>query len=79
MKKNVEMLSSQKCSSVLTLERTESRDQHAFYENQNTEYKAIILCKQVTKYSYFQKQAFKSFFVSLSNNKNKWQVAILIK
>lgn len=64
MKKKVEILSSQKSSSVLTLERTESRDQNAFYENQNTESKAIILYKQVTKYSYFQKQAFKSFFVS---------------
>ena len=64
MRKKVEILSSQKSSSVLTLERTESRDQNAFYENQNTESKAIILCKQVTKYSYFQKQAFKSFFVS---------------
>lgn len=37
MKKKVEMLSSQKCSSVLTLERIESRDQNAFYKNQNTE------------------------------------------
>ena len=45
MKKKVEMLFSQKCSSVLTLEKTESRGQNAFYENQNTEYKAIILCK----------------------------------
>ena len=39
MKKKVEILSSQKSSSVLTLERTESRDQNAFYENQNTESK----------------------------------------
>ena len=42
MKKKVEILSSQKSSSVLTLERTESRDQNAFYENQNTESKAVL-------------------------------------
>lgn len=41
----VEMLFSQKCSSVLTLEKTESRGVKCFYENQNTEHKAIILCK----------------------------------
>ena len=39
MKKKAEILSSQKCSSVLTLERTESRDQKSFYKNQNPKYR----------------------------------------